>query len=103
MLNKDIYMILSFIRFFIKLIGEVIIFLEFVYITEKYIIKINQEEKIIMMKYKIYGCLIAAILGYIPQALGAFTAFCILWIFTYVLELFFPILKNDSITQFILK
>lgn len=53
MLNKDIYMILSFIRFFIKLIGEVIIFLEFVYITEKYIIKINQEEKIIMMKYKI--------------------------------------------------
>lgn len=55
------------------------------------------------MKYKIYGCLIAAILGYITQALGAFTAFCILWIFTYVLELFFPILKNDSITQFILK
>ncbi|EJU17906.1 hypothetical protein MWG07_02545 [Fusobacterium necrophorum] len=56
-----------------------------------------------MMKYKIYGCLIAAILGYIPQVLGAFTAFCILWIFTYVLELFFLILKNDSITQFILK
>ncbi len=56
-----------------------------------------------MMKYKIYGCLIAAILGYIPQALGAFTTFCILWTFTSALELFFPSLKNDYITQFILK
>lgn len=46
-----------------------------------------------MMKYKIFGCIIAGILGYVPQALGAFTAFCILWAFAYILELFFPSLE----------
>lgn len=56
-----------------------------------------------MMKYKIFGCIIAGILGYVPQALGVFTAFCILWVFASVSELFFPSLENDYITRFILK
>lgn len=56
-----------------------------------------------MMKYKIFGCIVAGILGYIPQALGAFTAFCILWVFARILEVFSPDLEKDYITQFILK